>query len=58
MFIVLFLIFLTLKVIGLIAWSWWWVCSPLLIGTVFYLLATMAMLMISAKFHNVWRNLE
>jgi len=26
---VLFLIFLTLKLTGLITWSWWWVTSPL-----------------------------
>ena len=26
---VLFLIFLTLKLTGLIDWSWWWVTSPL-----------------------------
>ena len=26
---VLFLIFLTLKLTGLISWSWWWVTSPL-----------------------------
>ena len=28
----LFLIFLVLKLIGVIDWSWWWVFSPLLIG--------------------------
>jgi len=27
---VMFLIFLTLKLCGVITWSWWWVCSPLL----------------------------
>ena len=26
---VLFLIFMTLKLTGNIAWSWWWVASPL-----------------------------
>lgn len=26
---VLFLIFLTLKLCGVISWSWWWVFSPL-----------------------------
>lgn len=25
----LFLIFLVLKLIGVISWSWWWVFSPL-----------------------------
>ena len=27
--LVLFLIFLVLKLTGIIAWSWWWVTSPL-----------------------------
>lgn len=26
---ILFLIFLTLKLMGYIAWSWWWVTAPL-----------------------------
>jgi hypothetical protein len=26
---ILFLIFMTLKLTGNIAWSWWWVTSPL-----------------------------
>lgn len=25
----LFLIFLVLKLCGVIGWSWWWVCAPL-----------------------------
>jgi hypothetical protein len=29
---VLFLIFLTLKLCGVVEWSWWWVTSPLWIG--------------------------
>ena len=28
----LFLIFLVLKLTGLIDWSWWWVTSPLWLG--------------------------
>lgn len=28
----LFLLFLTLKLLGKITWSWWWVTSPLWIG--------------------------
>lgn len=30
----LFLIFLTLKLTGQIAWSWWWVAAPLFIPAV------------------------
>jgi hypothetical protein len=29
-FTVLFLIFLTLKLLGAITWSWWWVFAPLI----------------------------
>jgi len=25
----MFIVFLTLKLIGVIAWSWWWVTAPL-----------------------------
>lgn len=34
----LFLIFLTLKLLGAIAWSWWWVTAPLWIGLALLLL--------------------
>lgn len=38
------LLFVTLKLLGIIAWSWWWVLSPLWIsatiaGVVFLVLA-------------------
>lgn len=26
------IIFITLKLLGLLAWSWWWVLTPLWIG--------------------------
>lgn len=29
-----FLIFLTLKLVGVITWSWFWVCFPLILGLV------------------------
>lgn len=29
---IVFLIFLFLKLVGVIHWSWWWVASPLWIG--------------------------
>lgn len=31
---VLFLTFLTLKLTGYIAWTWWWVTAPLWLGFV------------------------
>lgn len=33
----LFIVFLILKLCGVIAWSWFWVFSPLLIGFVLFL---------------------
>lgn len=36
---VMFLIFLVLKLIGKIDWSWWWVTSPLWIPLVIALIA-------------------
>ena len=32
------LLFITLKLIGVINWSWWWVLSPLLINAVLILI--------------------
>jgi hypothetical protein len=34
---VLFVIFLTLKLAGVIDWSWWWITSPLWIPVLFML---------------------
>jgi hypothetical protein len=34
----MFLIFMTLKLIGVINWSWWWVTSPLWLGFVLIVL--------------------
>ena len=34
---ILFIVFLILKLTGVIAWSWWWVTSPLWIPFVFTL---------------------
>ena len=35
---VLTIVFVVLKLIGVISWSWWWVLSPLWIGLVCWLL--------------------
>lgn len=35
---IMFLIFLTLKLIGAIAWSWWWVTAPIWGGAVVVIL--------------------
>lgn len=33
----LFVLFLALKLCGVIAWSWWWVTAPLWIGFALFL---------------------
>lgn len=35
---VLLIVFIVLKLVGTINWSWWWVLSPLWIDLVIYLL--------------------
>ena len=35
LFEVLLVVFIILKLCGVIAWSWWWVLSPLWIGFLF-----------------------
>ena len=35
---VVFVVFLILKLVHVIDWSWWWVFSPLWIGLAFWLL--------------------
>lgn len=39
--IVLFLIFLVLKLTGYIDWSWWWITAPLWIPFIFVLILFM-----------------
>lgn len=41
----LFIVFLVLKLIGIIAWSWWWVTCPLWIGV-----ATVALVFVATLF--------
>lgn len=46
---ILFLVFLTLKLTGVIAWSWWWVTAPLwggvaLLGFIFAVIFVVAVL--------------
>lgn len=45
----LFLLFLTLKLTGHIAWSWWWVTAPLWAGFVFALGFIVVVLLAGAK---------
>ena len=50
---VLFLIFLVLKLTGLIDWSWWWVTAPLW-GTVAVVLLIILVMVMVAAFVNRW----
>ena len=47
-FSALTLIFGTLKLIGVIAWSWWWVISPMLIHVFLVILAILGLVALRA----------
>lgn len=44
----LFIVFLILKLCGVIGWSWWWVTAPLWIPAAFSLLVLLVVLAIVA----------
>ncbi len=50
---VLFLIFLVLKLVGVIDWSWWWVTSPIWIpialGVVIFIVAFIVLFIINYR---------
>lgn len=46
---ILTLLFLTLKLCGVIAWSWWWVMSPLWIAAIVWAVVFIAMLIREIK---------
>jgi hypothetical protein len=46
--IILFIVFLTLKLTGNIDWSWWWVTSPLWLPVAILLVIINALLVIGA----------
>jgi len=43
----LLIIFIVLKLTGLIAWSWWWVLSPLWIGLVVGIIILIVILIVA-----------
>lgn len=43
------LVFITLKLLGVINWSWWWVLSPLWISTIIGLLVLVIATILSIK---------
>lgn len=52
----LFVVFLILKLVGVITWSWWLVCLPLLIyaGIIVFVLLLMLILFIIAAISSIW----
>jgi hypothetical protein len=53
----LFLLFLTLKLCGVISWSWWWVSAPLWVGVAFLgvSLLVLGFLFVGAYiYHAIW----
>lgn len=51
----LFLIMFTLKLCGIISWSWWVVCSPLLAFAVLFVLAIGIILLKITGFRTGYR---
>jgi Flp pilus assembly protein TadB len=52
--VVLFVVFLILKLTGVIAWSWLWVTSPLWIGLVLAIVFTvLGVLVVKSKVKNL-----
>lgn len=50
----LFLIFLVLKLVGVISWSWWWVTAPLWIPAAVVLLFVMFVAPVVSIVVNMW----
>lgn len=50
--IILFLIFLVLKLTGSIDWSWWWVTAPLWIGFAIFFVIAIFMIIIHFIFEK------
>lgn len=44
---VLTLIFITLKLLGVITWSWWWVLAPLWIPTIIAIIIFLVVLVVT-----------
>jgi glucan phosphoethanolaminetransferase (alkaline phosphatase superfamily) len=50
---IMFIVFLILKLAGLIDWSWWWVISPVLIPMGIYTLFIFFLLIFKFTYHFV-----
>ena len=47
--VILFLIFMTLKLCGVIVWSWWWVTAPIWAPILLVLLGLIIVLLVTTK---------
>ena len=45
------IVFIILKLCGIIAWSWWWVLSPLWISTILWVILVIIVLLMGG-----WKN--
>lgn len=45
------IVFIVLKLCGIIAWSWWWVLSPLWISTILWVIFVVIALLVEG-----WKN--
>lgn len=45
------IVFITLKLCGIITWSWWWVLSPLWISTILWVILEVIILLVEG-----WKN--
>jgi hypothetical protein len=50
--VVLFLIFLVLKLTKVIDWSWWWVTSPLWIGVILSVIGSILLGIVTKKYYK------
>lgn len=50
---VLLVVFIVLKLVGVIAWSWVWVLAPLWVGAAFWSLLALAALVIGGIAHRL-----
>ena len=46
------IVFVILKLIGVIDWNWWWVISPILIGFGLFIVVMVCLLSIAAALSN------
>ena len=52
---ILLVVFIVLKLTGVIAWSWLWVLSPLWIGLILLILANLWMKLQAWRIIQTWR---